>query len=378
LRFWPLLQAHFIGAIVDNLIVVCDSIRESQSVCRQLDGVFTTVSLPVNRLLEAGPPGPYTLIGTDLCDLAQISDIRSWLRRKPNGAKVVFITNRASRREALQAYAIGATDLVHRPFDGTTLLRKFHGDFAALAGQAGDFSIEGFPGVAAAFGALQDIFTSACLGGGLDPAVVDEASDAIVCQLETESLASWIEIVRKHHSQTYQHSLLVTGLVVAFGRRLGLSRADLKRLSFAGLLHDVGKCRIPIAILEKPSPLDAQERKIMRQHVLFGEEAVKAMEGIPGDIAGTVAQHHEYLDGSGYPYGLKGSEIPDLVRTLTIADIFAALIELRPYKPPYSGERAYEILLDMGAQLDQDLVREFRGISVFKCASGGEFGKASA
>jgi putative nucleotidyltransferase with HDIG domain len=365
-----------IGETVDNLFVVCDSIREAQSIRRQLEGVFKTVSLPVDRLQEAGPPGPYTLIGTNLGDLAKISGIRDWLRQKPKGAKVVFITKRTSRLETLQAYAIGATDLVHRPFDGKTLLRKFYGDFAALAGPAGDFSIEGSPGVAAAFGALQDIFAAACLEGRLDPPAVDKAGEAIVRHLETESLVSWIEAVRKHHSQTYQHSLLVTGLVVAFGLQLGLSRADLKRLSFAGLLHDVGKCRIPITILEKPGPLDADERKIMRQHSLFGEDAIRTMKGLPGDIAGTAVQHHEYLDGSGYPHGLKGGEIPDLVRALTIADIFGALIELRPYSPPYSGEKAYGILLDMGAQLDQDLVREFQGISRFRFAGG--FGQASA
>jgi putative nucleotidyltransferase with HDIG domain len=363
---------------VDSLLVVCESLREVQSVRRQLEGVFKTVPVPVNRLREAGPPGPYTLIGANLGDLGRISDIRDWLRKKPKGAKVVFITKKTSRLETLQAYAIGATDLVHRPFEGKMLLRKLYGDFAALAGSAADFSTEGFPGVAAAFGALQDIFASVCLDGRLDPVVIDAAGEAIVHQLETENLTSWIETVRKHHSQTYQHCLLVTGLVVAFGLWLGLSRTDLKRLSFAGLLHDVGKCRIPISILEKPGPLDAREWKIMRQHSLLGEEAIMTIKGIPPDIAATAVQHHELLDGSGYPHGLKGNEIPDLVRTLTVTDNFAALIERRSYKPPYSGAKAYQMLLDMGSKLDQDLVREFQGISHFRTASAQQLGKASA
>jgi putative nucleotidyltransferase with HDIG domain len=371
-------QRILIGETVDNLLVVCDSLRETQSVRQQLEGVFKIVPVPVNRLREVGPPGPFTLIGTNLGDVAQISEIRDWLRKRPKGAKVVFITKRSSRLETLQAYAIGATDLVHRPFDGKMLLRKLYGDFAALAGTTADFPTEGFPGVAAAFGALQDIFASVCLDGHLDPVVIDTAGEAIVHQLETENLASWIEIVRKHHSQTYQHCLLVTGLAVAYGLWLGLSRTDLKRLSFAGLLHDVGKCRIPIAILEKPGPLDAGEWKIMRQHSSLGEEAIMAIKGIPPDIAATAVLHHELLDGSGYPQGLKGSEIPDLVRTLTITDNFAALIERRSYKPPYPGAKAYQMLLDMGPKLDQDLVREFQGISHFRTASAAELGKASA
>jgi HD-GYP domain-containing protein (c-di-GMP phosphodiesterase class II) len=79
-----------------------------------------------------------------------------------------------------------------------------------------------------------------------------------------------------------------------------------------------------------------------------------------------VLHHHEYLDGSGYPHGLKGSEISDLLRILTIADIFGALIERRSYKPPLPGEVAYQVLLDMGPKLDKDLVREFHGISQVK------------
>jgi HD-GYP domain-containing protein (c-di-GMP phosphodiesterase class II) len=76
-----------------------------------------------------------------------------------------------------------------------------------------------------------------------------------------------------------------------------------------------------------------------------------------------VVHHHEYLDGSGYPHGLKGSEISDLVRILTIADIFGALVERRSYKAPRSAEAAYRVLLDMGSKLDTDLVREFRAVA---------------
>jgi HD-GYP domain-containing protein (c-di-GMP phosphodiesterase class II) len=73
-----------------------------------------------------------------------------------------------------------------------------------------------------------------------------------------------------------------------------------------------------------------------------------------------VVHHHEFLDGSGYPHGLQGSEISDLVRMMTISDVFGALIERRSYKAPLSSEAAYQILLDMGPKLDRDLVRAFK------------------
>jgi HD-GYP domain-containing protein (c-di-GMP phosphodiesterase class II) len=116
----------------------------------------------------------------------------------------------------------------------------------------------------------------------------------------------------------------------------------------------------------------------MKQHPLFGLDAIKDVPGLPADIGDTVVHHHEYLDGSGYPHGLKGGEIPDLARTLTIADIFAALIERRSYKPPLSGEKAYDVLLDMGPKLDKDLVREFHGIARFGFGATKELSKARA
>jgi putative nucleotidyltransferase with HDIG domain len=340
--------------------------------------MFDTRVLPVNRLREAGPPGQYTVVGSNLGDLARISDIRNWLGQRPKDAKVVFITKKGCRLEAVQAYALGATGLVHHPFDRRTLLRNFYGDFELLAGPASAFSTEGSPGVAAAFGALQNVFASACLGGRIDQATIDTAGEAIISQLASQSLVSWIQAVRKHHSQTYQHSLLVTGLAVAFGRQLGFSHADLKRLSFAGILHDIGKSRVPVYVLEKPGPLDAKETAVMKQHPLFGLDALEAAADVPADIVDTVVHHHEYLDGSGYPYGLKGYEISDLVRTLTIADIFAALIEQRSYKPPMPSEKAYDVLVDMGPKLDKDLVREFRGVSRIAIGAAVELGRANA
>ncbi len=362
---------------MDNLSLICDSLTDAQSIRQQLDGVFATFLLPVDRLTQAGPPESYCVVSIDLTDPVQISGVRDWLRKRPKDAKAVFVTRKGSRLEALQAHALGATDLVHRPFEGKALLQKLYGDFESLAGPGPDFAIGSSPGVAAAFGALQNVFASACLGDPLDQTAIDAAGEAIVRQIESESLASWIEIVRKHHSQTYQHSLLVTGVVVAFGRQLGLSRRDLKRLAFAGILHDIGKSRIPVSVLEKPSPLDPKEQLVMKQHPLFGLDALKDVPGLPADIGETVVHHHEYLDGSGYPHGLSGGEISDLVRTLTIADVFAALIERRSYKPPLPGEKAYQVLLDMGPKLDKDLVREFRGIARLGFEAGKEL-KASA
>src|SRR3954452_1245187 len=126
------------------------------------------------------------------------------------------------------------------------------------------------------------------------------------------------------------------------------------------MLHDIGKARIPLSILEKPDRLDQDEMALMRKHPEYGLEALGANCALPPEMLDMVVHHHELLDGSGYPHGLMGNEISDLVRIMTISDIFGALIERRSYKPPLSGEAAYQILTDMGSKLDVDLVRAFR------------------
>jgi HD-GYP domain-containing protein (c-di-GMP phosphodiesterase class II) len=123
---------------------------------------------------------------------------------------------------------------------------------------------------------------------------------------------------------------------------------------------------IPVTILEKPGALDANEMAIMKKHPEYGVEALKGADLQP-EMIDIVLHHHEYLDGSGYPHGLAAHEICDLVRIMTIVDIYSALIEHRAYRPAMPYRKAYDILREMGAKLDQDLVRAF--ISVTKAAA---------
>ena len=101
----------------------------------------------------------------------------------------------------------------------------------------------------------------------------------------------------------------------------------------------------------------------MRRHTELGLDALQTTPGLPDEMLDMVVHHHEYLDGSGYPHGLGSHEISDLVRMITIVDIFGALIERRPYRPPLSSSEAYKILREMGPKLDQDLVRAFRPVA---------------
>lgn len=347
-----------------QISVIGDARARPDELGRQLAGLFEIEFTLLHTALSIAPQ-KHTLIDIDLHDDPQLVPLKDWLKRKPKNAKVIFITDKASRLQDTRAYALGATAVVHRPIDGQMLLTKLRDEAATLASVAAAPAGAQSPGVAAAVETLQSIFAAACSGTSIDATAVQAASDAVVGQLEAQGLSAWIETVRMHHSQTYQHCLLVTGVAVAFGQHIGASRKDRQRLSVAGMLHDIGKARIPLAILEKPGRLDDNELAIMRKHPQYGLDALGTVSTLHAEMLDMVVHHHELLDGSGYPHGLQGNEISDLVRMMTISDVFGALIERRSYKPPLSGDAAYQILLDMGPKLDQDLVRAFKFASGF-------------
>jgi putative nucleotidyltransferase with HDIG domain len=329
---------------------------------RQFAGVLDIDFVPLDQALRSNP-GASIIFDVRLNNEAALLNVKEWLGRKPANAKAVFLIDKASLLQRTRAYALGATDVLQLPINSRELLAILWGDVVSLSADPNNTAIRKSPAVAAAVDTLQNIFASACLGGQLDSPSVKSAGEAIVGYVETQGLTAWIDTVRTHHSMTYQHCLLVTGLAVAFGQQIGVSRADRQRLSFAGMLHDIGKARIPLEILEKPGRLSDDEMAIMKKHPQYGFDALGTVPGLPAEMLDMVVHHHEYLDGSGYPHGLHAGDICDLVRMITIADVFGALIERRSYKPPLSASAAYQIIVDMGPKLDKDLVNAFRPVA---------------
>jgi putative nucleotidyltransferase with HDIG domain len=207
--------------------------------------------------------------------------------------------------------------------------------------------------------AIADMFALGRSGQAPSLAVTTRCGAQIVDRLRDIGLSAYLAAIQNHHSRTYTHCLTVTAVAVGFGIQLGLGRTDSERLAVAGLLHDIGKSQIPLDILEKPGALDERESLIMRNHPALGFEMLRGTAGLPHDTHDMVLHHHEFLDGSGYPHGLQGSQISDLNRIMTIADVFGALVEPRSYKLPMSGVQALDVLHAMGPKLDAPLVRAF-------------------
>jgi len=161
---------------------------------------------------------------------------------------------------------------------------------------------------------------------------------------------------------TCEHNERIAVYCRLLGQEMGLAPEHLDRLVRAAPLHDVGKIAIPDSVLQKPGPLSIEETAVVRKHALLGAELLHA-EGNPFMmLASTIARtHHEAWDGSGYPFGLKGDEIPLEGRIVAVCDVFDALLSERPYKKPWTfDDAAAEILRLSGTKFDPGVVNAFR------------------
>ena len=169
---------------------------------------------------------------------------------------------------------------------------------------------------------------------------------------------------------TKGHSTSVSRYSEALARAINLPEEEVQRITLGALLHDVGKIGIPENVLKKPGKLDDAEWEIMKQHPVIGAEKVLAPNEALSDLIPIVKYHHEHMDGSGYPEGLKGNAIPLAARIVAVADTYHALISDRPYRKGMSVEKACQILEEGAGKLwDADLVRHFIAIAPSLAAS---------
>lgn len=189
---------------------------------------------------------------------------------------------------------------------------------------------------------------------------VRDACSPLVKAVQQDDFKAILSGVRGHDNYSYVHSLRVATFLSLLGHAMGLQSDDLLVLSTGGLLHDVGKMSIPHEVLNKPGRLDEAEFTIMRSHVTGSVNYIQACPTIPQGVAIIAGQHHEKLDGTGYPHGLKGTELNELARMAAIVDVFSALTDRRCYKPPMEPEKALRIMKEeMSNHLDRNMLRLF-------------------
>src|SRR5581483_1951682 len=302
------------------------------------------------------------VVKADLRALQNIGALKRILDNLPQVDKRIFLIDDAAHLSASQAYALGASTVLQGSLNQAKLLKELAACMPAepAAADAGSSQAAANAGEVA----FASMFATVASGATIDVAGAQKAGGIISNAIEEHGLSKWLATVRKHHEGTYQHCLLVTGLAIDFGLSLGFPRKDIERLYSAAIFHDIGKATIPLAVLDKPGRLDDKERAIIETHPGAGYDILKDNGAISPAVLDGVRHHHEYLDGSGYPDKLCAGSISDLVRVLTISDIFAALIEDRRYRPPMPRADAYSILCGMNGKLEQPLVAAFKDVAL--------------
>jgi len=174
----------------------------------------------------------------------------------------------------------------------------------------------------------------------------DLENKALVASLERgylETIRALANSIDAKDPYTRGHSMRVTNVALAVGRELGLSDEDLRVLRYAGILHDIGKIGIQEGILAKKEKLSEEEREIIKQHPVLGDKIIEPIDFLQ-PVRPIVLHHHEWVDGSGYPDGLKGDEIPLGARIVSAADTYDAVTSERPYQNAVDNQEAIRIL----------------------------------
>ncbi|OEF98197.1 HD-GYP domain-containing protein [Desulfuribacillus alkaliarsenatis] len=175
------------------------------------------------------------------------------------------------------------------------------------------------------------------------------------------------EHIRHREKYTFIHSVDVAVLAILIGCQRGYSRRTLYELGTGAALHDIGKVRIPVEILNKKNKLDEQEFIEVQKHTIYGHELLQSSLGVSYNISCIALMHHERLDGKGYPFNLHKGTLPEFVRITSVADVYSALTLNRPYRKRMTPSEAIEVLWGIaGKQIDLDILRLlFRSCSIY-------------
>jgi putative nucleotidyltransferase with HDIG domain len=343
--------------------VIADTAQKLATLRAMLDGHHAVTSELLSGTNKGCSGSDAVVVTADLRVVENIAALKEIFGKLGHVDKRIFLIDQKERLYTVQAYALGATRVLISPVKQANLLAQLvdRKPCETSPKDAFDGAREAAQAGAIAIGAM---FSAVLSGKPIDVRGAKGAAGGIADNIAEDGLSSWLETVRRHHEGTYQHCLLVTGIAVDFGLSLGMAKRDIERLYSAAMFHDIGKAKIPLAILDKPGRLDAEERAQIETHPAAGYDVLRGNASISLEILDAVRHHHEFLDGSGYPDALCDASISDIVRVLTISDIFSALIEQRPYKPTMPREQAYEIVRGMRGKLEMPLVAAFRDVAL--------------
>jgi putative nucleotidyltransferase with HDIG domain len=312
------------------------------------------------------------IVDIDMRNVQSVGALRSLLNRLPTSLPRRFIVDNgaATHLSRVQANALGATHHVTR-HRAVAELRRDLSSMAELVVPIPSTRralIAASPGgrsVLSAGKSIAALFEGLVGDQVIDADAISTASAEVLADVASVGGERWLDTVREHHESTFQHCLLVAGVAATYAARNGLNSYAATALVNAALLHDVGKATVPQQILDKPGKLTDSEFALIKGHPRAGYDYLKSHSEMPDAVLDAVLHHHEALDGSGYPDRLSGAQIQPLARILTVCDVFAAIVERRPYQSAQPPSSAIMALVDMALRSRVDYVAVRRLASAF-------------
>ncbi len=195
----------------------------------------------------------------------------------------------------------------------------------------------------------------------LDKATKNIADDLMNAINENDALAVDISVLKVSDEYTFKHSVDVATMAMIIAKKTGMSKQEVYDIGIAGLLHDIGKSKIPNEILNKAGKLTDEEFAIMKLHPVYGYRILEKNKSLTENIKLGVLQHHEKINGKGYPMGVEVEQISTFAKIISVVDIYDALVTERPYKSGFSPRDAVEMIMAMTAELDMDALKGFLG-----------------
>ena len=281
-----------------------------------------------------------------------------------NQVPILFICDKFDSDSINGALHNGANGHLVKPYRRSALIKQI----SALLNASVEKKWEALPevprralqGTVEAFNNISDMIAS---GEPLPYSEITDSCQPLVEAVKKNEFKSLLNSVKDHDNYSYSHSLRVATLLSLFGSAAGVKGEELLTLASGGLLHDAGKMSIPHDVLNKPGKLDDAEFAVMKTHVPETIKFLYTNPEIPKAVLDIASQHHEKINGTGYPMGLKGSELNELARMASIVDVFSALTDRRVYKPPMEPEKAIKIMTEeMTTHLDQNFLRLFQAM----------------
>ena len=342
-----------------DVVIVADEARNAAPVVSALSGNFSVHQAP---LTDRDPAAIATADLTVFCANPRNDATYAKLRKAAARAGEKLFVLPTHNTEAIDRLKqLGATDYLLHPVDPARL--------RLLARQALNRRVEAAwadldPAASAALSAslssFEDCFSRVQNGEAMPMEAIAAACRRVRDSAQIGTIGGWIDALDGHHNYSFRHSMFVCGTLTYFANAIGIRGDELQLLTVGGLIHDVGKSQVPVAVLDKPGQLDPDEWQQMRRHPEHSREILLREQGLDRDAYEMAVHHHEKLDGTGYPDGLAGSQISDHVRLMSIADVYAALIDKRSYKGAMTKHAALDKMAEFKGHLDMDILRTFR------------------